>query len=82
MSQKAGKGSKSSLPRCMLNTARFVPPPPDCLAKSLGELEKFLHHRQLPPRVFMLRSTIINLRQFTSFWMVMGDWVVYSLFCC
>ncbi len=33
---------------CTLNTAKFVPPPPDLLIDCLGELEKFLHDRQLP----------------------------------
>ena len=36
---------------CTLNTAKFVPPPPDYMADCLGELEKFLHHRQLPPLI-------------------------------
>ena len=35
-------------PGCTLNTAKFVPPPTDNLADCLGDLEKFLHHRQLP----------------------------------
>lgn len=35
-------------PGCTLNTAKFVPPPTDYLADCLGDLEKFLHDRQLP----------------------------------
>lgn len=35
-------------PGCTLNTAKFVPPPSDYLMECLGELEKFLHDRQLP----------------------------------
>lgn len=35
-------------PGCTLNTAKFVPPPLDQLMSCLGELEKFLHDRQLP----------------------------------
>tara|TARA_B110000459_G_C16623323_1_gene503238 strand:- start:4348 stop:5511 length:1164 start_codon:yes stop_codon:yes gene_type:complete len=35
-------------PGCTLNTAKFVPPPTDHLVECLGELEKFLHNRQLP----------------------------------
>lgn len=35
-------------PGCLLNGAKFVPPPADHLASCLGELEKFLHDRQLP----------------------------------
>lgn len=38
-------------PGCTLNTAKFVPPPPDHLMGCLGELEKFLHDRQLPPLI-------------------------------
>jgi Fic family protein len=30
-------------PGCALNTAKFVPPPPENLMECLGELEKFLH---------------------------------------
>nr|WP_228547042.1 Fic family protein [Candidatus Neptunochlamydia vexilliferae] len=36
---------------CTLNTAKFVPPPPDHLLDCLGELEKFLHERELPPLI-------------------------------
>lgn len=36
---------------CTLNTAKFVPPPPEELVSSLGNLEKFLHDRTLPPLV-------------------------------
>ncbi len=35
-------------PGCTLNTATFVPPPPEELMDCLGDLEKFLHDRQLP----------------------------------
>ena len=38
-------------PGCMLSTAKFVPPPPDNLMDCLGELESFLHNRQLPPLI-------------------------------
>lgn len=38
-------------PGCTLNTAKFVPPSPDDLMECLGELEKFLHDRQLPPLI-------------------------------
>lgn len=38
-------------PGCTLNTAKFVPPPPDNLMDCLGELENFLHNRQLPPLI-------------------------------
>ncbi len=36
---------------CTLNTAKFVPPPPDNLMDCLGDLENFLHDRQLPPLI-------------------------------
>ncbi|MCC5828956.1 MAG: Fic family protein [Phycisphaeraceae bacterium] len=36
-------------PGCTLVNARFVPPPPDLLAGCLGEWEKFLRDRSLPP---------------------------------
>ncbi len=35
-------------PGCTINTAKIVPPPVDYLMDCLGELEKFLHDRQLP----------------------------------
>ncbi|MCH9630155.1 MAG: Protein adenylyltransferase SoFic [Chlamydiia bacterium] len=35
-------------PGCTLNTAKFVPPPLNHLMDCLGELEKFMHDRQLP----------------------------------
>lgn len=35
-------------PGCTLNTAKFVPPPPDHLMDCLSDLEKYLHDRQLP----------------------------------
>ena len=38
-------------PGSTINTAKFVPPPPDNLMYCLGELENFLHDRQLPPLV-------------------------------
>jgi Fic family protein len=38
-------------PGCTLNTAKFVPSPPDHLMDCLGEFEKFLHERQLPPLI-------------------------------
>lgn len=38
-------------PGCTLNIAKFVPPPVDQLTDCLGEFEKFLHDRQLPPLI-------------------------------
>lgn len=38
-------------PGCTLNTAKFVPPSLDYLMDCLGEFEKFLHDRQLPPLI-------------------------------
>ena len=38
-------------PGCTLNTAKFVPPSPDHLMDCLGDLEIFLHDRQLPPLI-------------------------------
>jgi Fic family protein len=38
-------------PGCTLNTGKFVPPPVDKLTDCLGEFEKFLHDRQLPPLI-------------------------------
>lgn len=38
-------------PGCTLNTAKFVPPPPDNLMDCLGELENFLYDRSLPPLI-------------------------------
>lgn len=38
-------------PGCTLNTAKFVPPPPEYLMDALSELEGFLHNRQLPPLI-------------------------------
>jgi len=38
-------------PGCTLNTAKFVPPPPDYLMDCLGDFENFLHDRQLPPLI-------------------------------
>ena len=34
---------------CTLNNASYVPPPPDELMTCLGDWEKFLHERTLPP---------------------------------
>lgn len=34
-----------------IETATFVPPSPDDLAKTFGDLEKFLHDRSMPPLV-------------------------------
>jgi len=34
---------------CALNNATYVPPPPDDLMACLGDWEKFLHDRSLPP---------------------------------
>ena len=38
-------------PGCTLNTAKYVPAPPDQLMKTLGDLEKFLHNETLPPLI-------------------------------
>lgn len=38
-------------PGCILNTARFVPVPPDDMMDALSDLERFLHDRQLPPLI-------------------------------
>lgn len=38
-------------PGCTLNTAKFVPVPPEHLIDALSELESFLHNRQLPPLI-------------------------------
>lgn len=38
-------------PGCTLNTAKFVPPPPDNLMDCLREFEKFLYNRSLPPLI-------------------------------
>lgn len=38
-------------PGCTLNTAKFVPPPPEYLMDCLGDFEKFLHERHLPPLI-------------------------------
>ncbi len=40
-------------PGSTLNTAKFVPPPVDEMLDCLGELEKFLHDRQLPALIHM-----------------------------
>lgn len=36
---------------CTLNSAKYVPPPPETLMDSLGQLEIFFHDRQLPKLV-------------------------------
>lgn len=38
-------------PGCTINTAKFVPPPPDHVMDCLNELEIFLQDRQLPPLI-------------------------------
>jgi Fic family protein len=38
-------------PGSTLNTAKFVPPPPENLMDCLGDLENFLHDRSLPPLI-------------------------------
>lgn len=38
-------------PGSTINTARFVPPPPDGAKDAMGELERFLHDRSLPDLV-------------------------------
>lgn len=38
-------------PGCTLNTAKFVPPPVNSLMDCLGDFEKFLHNRELPPLI-------------------------------
>lgn len=38
-------------PGCTLNTAKFVPPSMDHLMDCLGEFEKFMHNRNLPPLI-------------------------------
>ncbi len=38
-------------PGCTLNTAKYVPPTQDHLMDCLGDFEKYLHDRQLPPLV-------------------------------
>lgn len=38
-------------PGSTLNTAKFVPPPPENLMDCLGKLENFLHDRSLPPLI-------------------------------
>lgn len=36
---------------CSLTTAKYVPPPPEELVKTLGSFELFLHDRTLPPLI-------------------------------
>ena len=43
-------------PGCTMNTAKFVPPPPEYLMDALSELERFLHNRQLPPLIHIALS--------------------------
>lgn len=43
-------------PGCTLSTAKFVPPPVDQLVECLGDFEKFLHDRQLPPLIHIALS--------------------------
>ncbi len=38
-------------PGCTLNTAKFVPAPPEYLMDCLGDFEKFLHERKFPPLI-------------------------------
>ena len=38
-------------PGCTLNTAKYIPPPPNVLMDCLGEFEKFLHNTNLPPLI-------------------------------
>lgn len=39
------------VPGCTLNTAKFVPPPPEQLMDCLSALERFMHNRELPPLI-------------------------------
>ncbi len=39
------------LPGCTLTTAKYVPPTPDELMNSLGDFERFLYDRSLPPLI-------------------------------
>ena len=41
------------IPGCTLNTAKYIPPPPDKLMNCLGDLEKYLYNRALPPLIHM-----------------------------
>lgn len=45
-------------PGCLLNDATFVPPPPEELLSSLGELEKFCHASS--PLPFVVRLALIH----------------------
>lgn len=38
-------------PGCTLQNATFVPPPPQEMKRCIGDLEKFLHDRSLPPLI-------------------------------
>jgi Fic family protein len=38
-------------PGGLINTAKFIPPPPENLMDCLRDFEKFLHNRQLPPLI-------------------------------
>jgi len=52
-------------PGCTLNTAKFVPPPPDQLMDCLGQFENFLYDRQLR-NFFFLIICILILIYFSS----------------
>lgn len=60
--------------------AEFVPPPPQELARVLGELEEFLHDRPCH-RSFMLRCATPNSRPFTPFSTAMAAWDGYLSRC-
>ena len=56
-------------PGCTLNTAKFVPPPPENLMDSLGAFEKILndlHDRSLPPLIHIALCQY-NLKTFILF---------------
>lgn len=44
------------VPGCTLNTAKFVPPSTDYMMDCLGEFEKFLHQKELPPLIHIAFS--------------------------
>jgi Fic family protein len=39
------------IPGCALNTAKYVPPPPEEMMDCLSSFEKFLHDREFPPLI-------------------------------
>src|SRR3989344_5637266 len=39
------------IPGCTINTAKYVPPPPEELMECLSDFEKFLHDETLPPLI-------------------------------